>query len=87
MLTREWPIYGALARKWCGYHDRRGAAVNDDTLPKLAGDLALVSAYNRRRCLAECSAWQERFKERHGGPHRSVRIISRQLPSRWPPGW
>jgi hypothetical protein len=32
------------------HHDRMDAAVNDDTLPKLAGGLALVSAYNRRRC-------------------------------------
>jgi hypothetical protein len=31
------------------HHDRLDAAVNDDTLPKLAGDLAPVSAYNRRR--------------------------------------
>jgi hypothetical protein len=32
------------------HHDRMDAAVNYDTLPKLAGSLALVSAYNRRRC-------------------------------------
>jgi len=32
------------------HYDRMDAAVNEDTLPKLAGDLALVSAYNRRRC-------------------------------------
>jgi hypothetical protein len=50
MLTRDWPIYVALARKMPRHHDRMDAAVNDDTLPKLAGDLALVFAYNRRRC-------------------------------------
>jgi hypothetical protein len=32
------------------HYDRMDAAVNEDTLPKLAGELALVSAYNRRRC-------------------------------------
>ena len=31
------------------HHDRMDAAVTDETLPKLAGDFAPVSAYNRRR--------------------------------------
>ncbi|HEX2354161.1 MAG TPA: hypothetical protein VHJ16_15390 [Xanthobacteraceae bacterium] len=71
MLARQWPIYVALACKWCGItiasmrRYRMDAAVNDDTLPKLAGDFALVSVTigGATSAAPECSAWQERFED------------------------